>query len=364
MMNKSYIIAVLPGDGIGPEIIKQAYKIIDAVCRRFSLNIIMNEYKVGGSAIDSFDTPLPDATLQGCEASDAILFGCVGGPQWATLPIHKQPERGALLKLRKYFNLFANLRHIHSYSSFRLSTLSYKDTTKNEVDILCVRELTGGIYFGNPRGRYGEGSNEYAFDTEIYYRFEIERVAHIAFKLASTRRRHVTSIDKANVLYSSVFWREIVTGVSVNYPDITLSHLYIDAATMHLIHYPWTFDVILCSNLFGDILSDECAAIFGSIGVLPSASLNEKGFGLYEPAGGSAPDIAGKNIANPIAQILSVAMLLRYSLRIDCAADLIENSVNCALSECCTLDLVDYIEHKNVVSTEEMGDIVVKYINY
>ncbi len=243
-----------------------------------------------------------------------FFFGSVGGPKWEHLPPAEQPERGALLPLRKHFKLFSNLRPAKLYPGLEEFCPLRADIAANGFDILCVRELTGGIYFGQPKGREGSGQHEKAFDTEVYHRFEIERIAHIAFESARKRRRKVTSIDKANVLQSSILWREIVSEVAKQYPDVALSHMYIDNATMQLIKDPSQFDVLLCSNLFGDILSDECAMITGSMGMLPSASLNEEGFGLYEPAGGSAPDIAGKNIANPIAQILSPALLLRYSL--------------------------------------------------
>ncbi len=244
-----------------------------------------------------------------------------------------QPERGALLPLRKHFKLFSNLRPAKLYQGLEAFCPLRADIAANGFDILCVRELTGGIYFGQPKGREGSGQYEKAFDTEVYHRFEIERIARIAFESARKRRRKVTSIDKANVLQSSILWREIVNDVAKAYPDVELAHMYIDNATMQLIKDPSQFDVLLCSNLFGDILSDECAMITGSMGMLPSASLNEQEFGLYEPAGGSAPDIAGKNIANPIAQILSLALLLRYSPDADEAATAIEQAINRALEE-------------------------------
>ncbi|AKC60306.1 3-isopropylmalate dehydrogenase [Blochmannia endosymbiont of Camponotus (Colobopsis) obliquus] len=360
-MNKVYRIAVLPGDGIGPEIIAQAYKVINKICKKFKIHIFTSEHKVGGIAIDNYGTPLPSDTLLCCEKADAILLGAVGGPKWEKLPYAQQPECGALLKLRKHFNLFVNLRPVHLRSSLRRFSPLRKDIVMRGFDILFVRELVGGIYFGMPKGRRGVGMDECAFDTEIYYRFEIERIAHMAFQLARNRSHHVTSVDKANVLHSSIFWREVVIEVSKNYSDVVLTHLLIDAATMHLISHPSNFDVVLCSNLFGDILSDECAMISGSIGMLPSASLNEKGFGLYEPAGGSAPDIAGKNMANPIAQILSVALLLRHSLQLDIAADVIEDAVYKSLKlGYGTVDLVGNIKH--VVSTDGMGDIISSFI--
>ncbi|MBA0166731.1 3-isopropylmalate dehydrogenase [Pectobacterium sp. CFBP8739] len=359
-MTKSYHIAVLPGDGIGPEVMAQAYKVLDAVRQRFGIRITTSEYDVGGIAIDRQGTPLPQATVAGCEQADAILFGSVGGPKWEHLPPAEQPERGALLPLRKHFKLFSNLRPARLYQGLEAFCPLRSDIAAKGFDILCVRELTGGIYFGQPKGREGSGQYERAFDTEVYHRFEIERIAHIAFESARKRRSIVTSIDKANVLQSSIMWREIVTEVAKAYPDVKLSHLYIDNATMQLIKDPSQFDVMLCSNLFGDILSDECAMITGSMGMLPSASLNEEGFGLYEPAGGSAPDIAGKDIANPIAQILSLSLLLRYSLGADDAADAIEKAVNTALAE--GYRTADLASASNAIGTNEMGDVIARFV--
>ncbi|WKV49703.1 3-isopropylmalate dehydrogenase [Dickeya fangzhongdai] len=359
-MTKSYHIAVLPGDGIGPEVMAQAYKVLDAVRQRFGLRITTSEYDVGGIAIDRQGTPLPQGTVEGCEQADAILFGSVGGPKWEHLPPAEQPERGALLPLRKHFRLFSNLRPARLYQGLEAFCPLRSDIAANGFDILCVRELTGGIYFGQPKGREGSGMYERAFDTEVYHRFEIERIARIAFESARKRRSIVTSIDKANVLQSSILWREIVSEIARDYPDVRLNHLYIDNATMQLIKDPSQFDVLLCSNLFGDILSDECAMITGSMGMLPSASLNEQGFGLYEPAGGSAPDIAGKNIANPIAQILSAALLLRYSLGADDAATAIEQAVNQALAE--GYRTGDLVSGGNAITTDEMGDAIARFV--
>ena len=359
-MTKSYHIAVLPGDGIGPEVMAQAYKVLDAVRQRFGLRITTSEYDVGGIAIDRQGTPLPQGTIEGCEQADAILFGSVGGPKWEHLPPAEQPERGALLPLRKHFRLFSNLRPARLYQGLEAFCPLRSDIAANGFDILCVRELTGGIYFGQPKGREGSGMYERAFDTEGYHRFEIERIARIALESARKRRSIVTSIDKANVLQSSILWREIVSEIARDYPDVRLNHLYIDNATMQLIKDPSQFDVLLCSNLFGDILSDECAMITGSMGMLPSASLNEQGFGLYEPAGGSAPDIAGKNIANPIAQILSAALLLRYSLGADDAATAIEQAVNQALAE--GYRTGDLVSGGNAITTDEMGDAIARFV--
>ncbi|MEQ4644950.1 3-isopropylmalate dehydrogenase [Providencia vermicola] len=359
-MSKSYHIAVLPGDGIGPEVMAQANKVLDAIRQRFALSITTKEYDVGGIAIDRHGKPLPEETVVGCENADAVLFGSVGGPKWENLPPDSQPERGALLPLRKHFKLFSNLRPARLYQALEAFCPLRADIAVQGFDILCVRELTGGIYFGQPKGRKGEGQDEYAFDTEVYHRYEIERIARIAFESARKRHHKVTSIDKANVLQSSVLWREVVNQIAKEYPDVAVSHMYIDNATMQMIKAPSQFDVVLCSNLFGDIISDECAMITGSMGMLPSASLNEDGFGLYEPAGGSAPDIAGKNIANPIAQILSAAMLLRFSLNQNDAADAIERAVNKALEE--GHRTADLAGGGKSVSTSEMGDIIARYI--
>ncbi|EKT64908.1 3-isopropylmalate dehydrogenase [Providencia burhodogranariea] len=359
-MSKSYHIAVLPGDGIGPEVMAQAHKVLDAVRQRFALSITTKEYDVGGIAIDRHGKPLPEETVAGCENADAVLFGSVGGPKWENLPPDSQPERGALLPLRKHFKLFSNLRPARLYQALEAFCPLRADIAAQGFDILCVRELTGGIYFGQPKGRKGEGQEEYAFDTEVYHRYEIERIARIAFESARKRNNKVTSIDKANVLQSSVLWREVVNQISKEYPDVEISHMYIDNATMQMIKAPSQFDVVLCSNLFGDIISDECAMITGSMGMLPSASLNEDGFGLYEPAGGSAPDIAGKNIANPVAQILSAAMLLRFSLNQNDAADAIERAINKALED--GHRTADLAGGGASISTSEMGDIIARYI--
>lgn len=359
-MSKTHHIAVLPGDGIGPEVMQQAYKVLDAVRQRFGLKITTSEYDVGGAAIDKHGSPLPPATVAGCEQADAILFGSVGGPKWEHLPPNDQPERGALLPLRKHFKLFSNLRPARLYQGLEEFCPLRADIAAKGFDILCVRELTGGIYFGQPKGREGQGMHEKAFDTEVYYRFEIERIARIAFESARKRRSKVTSIDKANVLQTSIMWREVVNEIAKDYPDVSLSHMYIDNATMQLIKDPAQFDVLLCSNLFGDILSDECAMITGSMGMLPSASMNEQAFGLFEPAGGSAPDIAGKNIANPIAQILSAALLLRYSLGADDAADAIEQAVNKALEAGHRTG--DLANSGNAIGTNEMGDIIARFV--
>ncbi|ELV8769192.1 3-isopropylmalate dehydrogenase [Vibrio harveyi] len=360
MTDKSYKIAVLPGDGIGPEVMAQAHKVLDAIEKKHGIAFERDEHDVGGIAIDNHGCPLPESTVKACEESDAVLFGSVGGPKWEHLPPNDQPERGALLPLRKHFQLFCNLRPAQIHSGLEAFSPLRADISGRGFDIVVVRELTGGIYFGQPKGREGEGAIEKAFDTEVYHRFEIERIAKIAFESARLRRKKVCSIDKANVLQSSILWREVVEEIAKDYPDVELSHMYIDNATMQLIKDPAQFDVMLCSNIFGDIISDECAMITGSMGMLPSASLNESKFGLYEPAGGSAPDIAGKNIANPVAQILSAALMLRYSLGEETAAQDIEAAVSKALS---AGELTGDLAGDNpALTTSEMGDKIAEYI--
>ncbi|HHF2913271.1 3-isopropylmalate dehydrogenase [Vibrio parahaemolyticus] len=361
MTDKSYKIAVLPGDGIGPEVMAQAHKVLDAIEKKHGIAFERDEHDVGGIAIDNHGCPLPESTIKACEESDAVLFGSVGGPKWEHLPPNDQPERGALLPLRKHFQLFCNLRPAQIHSGLEAFSPLRADISGRGFDIVVVRELTGGIYFGQPKGREGEGATEKAFDTEVYHRFEIERIARIAFESARLRRKKVCSIDKANVLQSSILWREVVEEIAKDYPDVELSHMYIDNATMQLIKDPAQFDVMLCSNIFGDIISDECAMITGSMGMLPSASLNESKFGLYEPAGGSAPDIAGKNIANPVAQILSAALMLRYSLGEETAAQDIEAAVSKALS---AGELTGDLAGDNpALTTSEMGDKIAEYIS-
>ncbi|MEZ9079504.1 3-isopropylmalate dehydrogenase [Vibrio harveyi] len=361
MTDKSYKIAVLPGDGIGPEVMAQAHKVLDAIEKKHGITFERDEHDVGGIAIDNHGCPLPESTVKACEESDAVLFGSVGGPKWEHLPPNDQPERGALLPLRKHFQLFCNLRPAQIHSGLEAFSPLRADISGRGFDIVVVRELTGGIYFGQPKGREGEGATEKAFDTEVYHRFEIERIAKIAFESARLRRKKVCSIDKANVLQSSILWREVVEEIAKDYPDVELSHMYIDNATMQLIKDPAQFDVMLCSNIFGDIISDECAMITGSMGMLPSASLNESKFGLYEPAGGSAPDIAGKNIANPVAQILSAALMLRYSLGEETAAQDIEAAVSKALS---AGELTGDLAGDNpALTTSEMGDKIAEYIS-
>lgn len=351
-------VAVLAGDGIGPEVMDEAIKVLDAAQTKFSFELTYEYADVGGIAIDKHGEALPASTLKICEGSDAILFGSVGGPKWEALPPEQQPERAALLPLRKHFDLFCNFRPAKVFKSLTAACPLRPDIVGSGFDILCVRELTSGIYFGTPRGREGEGDDERAFDTMVYKRSEIQRIARMAFDAARLRKKRVTSVDKANVLATMVFWREIVLEIAKEYPDVELNHIYVDNATMQLVRDPHQFDVMLCGNMFGDIISDETAMLTGSMGLLASASLNKDKFGLYEPAGGSAPDIAGKGIANPIAEILSAAMMLRYSFGLDAAAEGIENAVAVTLDGGIrTADIA--LGSSAAVGTAAMGDAIV-----
>ncbi len=350
-------IAVLAGDGIGPEVMQEAIKVLDAAQKKFSFELEYVHEDVGGCAIDNHGEALPAHTLKTCEESDAILFGSVGGPKWESLPPAEQPERAALLPLRKHFDLFCNFRPSKVFKSLVQACPLRSDIIGDGFDILCVRELTSGIYFGEPKGREGEGADEYAFDTMVYRRWEIERIARMAFDAARLRNKKVTSVDKANVLTTMVLWREVVNEIAKEYDDVELNHIYVDNATMQLVRDPRQFDVLLCGNMFGDIISDESAMLTGSMGLLASASLNKDKFGLYEPAGGSAPDIAGQGIANPIAEILSAAMMLRYSFGLDEAADAIDASVAKALdSGIFTADIAT--NKSKAVGTAAMGDAI------
>ncbi len=355
-------VALLAGDGIGPEVMKEAVKVLDAAGEKYGFQLDYEKADVGGCAIDNHGKALPDTTLEICEKSDAILFGSVGGPKWETLPPGDQPERAALLPLRQHFDLYCNLRPARVFESLASASPLKPEIVKNGFDILCVRELTGGIYFGRPKGREGEGQKEKAYDTLVYSRMEIERIAKIAFEAARNRRGIVTSVDKANVLSSMVLWREVVIGIAKQFPDVTLNHMYVDNITMQLIKDPHQFDVLLCGNMFGDIISDECAMITGSMGLLASASLNAEKFGLFEPAGGSAPDIAGKGIANPIAQILSASMMLRYSFGLDIPADAIVEAVSQVLAR--GIFTADLTSNKDkAVGTSKMGDAIAEAVN-
>ncbi len=359
---QTFKIAVLAGDGIGPEVMEQAIRVLDAVQAKFGFQLQLTEARVGGAAIDTDGHALPKHTVEICEASDAILFGSVGGPKWETLPPNEQPERAALLPLRKHFQLFANLRPALCYPNLTHASPVKEELIVGGFNVLCVRELTGGLYFGQPKGTHTENGDTVAIDTMVYKKSEIERIAHVAFQAARERSKRLTSIDKANVLENGVLWRKTVTEIAKQYPDVQVNHLYVDNAAMQLIRNPRGFDVVLAENLFGDILSDEMAMITGSLGMLPSASLGTKElpcgrFGLFEPSGGTAPDIAGKGIANPIAQILSAAMLLRYSLGQSTAADAIESAVRTAINQGFRTGDI-WSDGTKRVGTREMGDAI------
>ena len=327
-MNKT--IAILPGDGIGPEIVDAAANVLETVAERFGHAFAMKSHLVGGAAIDVTDAALPPETLAACEASDAVLLGAVGGPKWDSLPSDRRPERAALLPLRAKLGLFCNLRPAKVWDELADASPLKPEIVSGGIDILVVRELTGGIYFGaHKRGMDGLSAR----DDMVYSVSEIERVARAAFVAARGRRRKVTSVDKANVLETSKLWRETVTRLHADeYADVALEHMYVDNAAMQLVRAPCRFDVLLTENMFGDILSDEASQVSGSIGMLPSASLRVDGFGLYEPIHGSAPDIAGRDVANPLATILSAAMMLRHSFGLIDEAEAIENAVRTVLA--------------------------------
>ena len=355
MKNK---IVVLPGDGIGPEIIDEAIKVLKSVNNLFDLNLEFEFDLIGGASIDEHGIPLTDEAVENCRSAKAILMGSVGGPKWDALDSNLRPEKG-LLKIRYELGLFANLRPALLYPQ-----LADASTLKSEVvsglDLLIVRELTGGIYFGEPRGiKTLDNGQKRGFNTYVYDEYEIERIARVAFDMAKKRGSKVCSIDKANVLEATVLWREVVERIAKEYPDVELSHLYVDNAAMQLVRAPKQFDVMVTGNMFGDILSDTAAMLTGSIGMLPSASLNADSAGLYEPVHGSAPDIAGEGIANPLATILSASMMLRYSLGIKDAANAIEKAVGLVLDQGYrTADI--YSDGCKKVGTQVMGDAVVE----
>lgn len=362
-MSAEYKIAVLPGDGIGPEVMSEALRVLDAVEEKYRVKFNRTHANVGGAGIDLEGKALPQTTIDICKAADAILFGSVGGPKWESLPPDEQPERGALLPLRKIFGLYANLRPAIIFPSLTGASSLKEEVIGGGFNVLVVRELTGGIYFAQPKGIEGEGRDRVGFDTLRYSVTEIERITHVAFQAARKRSKKVCSIDKANVLSSSVLWREIVTGIAKEYPDVELSHMYVDNAAMQLVKWPKQFDVILAENMFGDILSDEAAMLTGSLGMLPSASLAEGTFGMYEPSGGSAPDIAGQGIANPIAQILSMGMMLKFSFGLLEAADAIDNAVAKVLDQGFrTRDIHQNLAGEKLVNTKEMGDAIIAAI--
>src|SRR5579862_3711989 len=364
---KIFKIAALAGDGIGPEVMREAIKVLRATEKRFDFKLVITDAPVGWAGIDFAKKALPDITLDVCKKSDSILFGSVGLPDRdPTIPKEERPERAALLRLRKEFGLFANLRPVKLPKVLSHACPLAKERQGDGIDILVVRELTGGMYFGQPKKTEDlGGGNHRAIDTMVYTTPEIERIAHVAFRTARLRRKKLTSIDKANVLENGVLWREVVSRVATQYPDVTLEHMFVDNCAMQLVLKPTQFDVLLCENMFGDILSDEAAALGGSLGMLPSASLGassgEKIFGFYEPAGGTAPDIAGKNLANPIAQILSAALMLRYSFGLNEPAAAIENAVGKAIEAGNrTGDIFNPNEtNARKIGTREMGDAIV-----
>ena len=351
---RSYKIAVIKGDGIGPEIVDEAIKVLDAVAVSEGFNLSYEEFLLGGAAIDATGVPLPEETIQGVKKVDAVLFGAIGGPKLDALERDLRPETG-LLGLRKAMGTFANLRPATVYDEL-VNASTLKANVLKGVDIMVVRELTGGIYFGQPR-EYGE---EKAYNTMVYTREEVTRIAKVAFEIAMKRDKRICSVDKANVLEVSQFWRDIVEEVAKEYPEVELTHMYVDNAAMQLIRDPRQFDVVLTGNIFGDILSDAASMLSGSIGLLPSASTGE-GVGLFEPIHGSAPDIAGQGIANPIATIASASMLLKYALDEESAAQKIDNAIKKALAEGYRTGDIGAFDAKEIVSTTEMGSIIADY---
>jgi len=353
-------IAVLPGDGIGPEVVREGVKVLRAIEKKYNHEFILKECLIGGAAYDSTGHPFPKETQENCDKSDAIFFGAIGGPKWEKLPPELTPEKGAILALRKRYDLFANLRPIVIFNSLASAASLKEDRLPNGLDILIVRELTGGIYFGKK-----EKGEDWALDEMKYSTPEIERIVKVACEASMKRDKKLTSVDKANVLATSKLWRE-VTGkiVKESYPEIELTHMYVDNSAMQLATRPTKFDVIVTENMFGDILSDEAAAITGSIGMLPSASLNEKMFGLYEPIHGSAPDIAGREIANPLATILSAAMMMKYSFELMKESEEIETAVKKTLEGGYrTVDIATKeTEEEKILSTSRMGDLVAEEI--
>ena len=346
-------IAVLAGDGIGPAVVAEAVKTLEAVAGRFDHHFSYREAPMGGRAIDEFGDPLPEETLELCRASDAVLMGAVGGPKWSDPTMRVRPEQG-LLRLRQELGLFANLRPVRVYPALAEASPLRKELLEG-VDLLVVRELTGGIYFGERR-EAGE-DDPTAYDTMAYHRDEVARIAHTAFRLAQGREGRVASVDKANVLASSRLWRRVVAEIASGYPDVKLEHVLVDAAAMRLIRQPASFDVVVTANMFGDILTDEASVLGGSMGMLPSASVSTGPFGVYEPIHGSAPDIAGRGVANPLGTILSAAMLLRHSLGLEDEAKAVEAAVEGVLEDGYrTQDIAGRGE--GVIGTEEMGDLV------
>jgi len=354
-MMKNYKITLIKGDGIGPEIVDEAVKVLDAVASCCNLHFDYDEALMGGVAYDITGEPLPQETITKSLASDAVLFGAIGGEKWDNLPREKRPESG-LLKFRKELGVYANLRPAVVYDEL-INASSLKPGIIKGVDIMVVRELIGGIYFGEPKGR----TEDKGWNTMVYTRSEIVRIAHHAFKIAMKRDKRVCSIDKANVLDVSQLWRDVVTEISAEYPEVELTHMYVDNAAMQLVLNPKQFDVMLTGNIFGDILSDEASMLCGSIGLLPSASIGDK-IGVYEPIHGSAPDIAGQGIANPIATISSASMMLRYALGEIEAADKIDAAIKRTLSEGYRTGDLAQFDAKEVCSTSEIGSIIANYV--
>lgn len=351
---REYNITVLKGDGIGPEIVDECIKVLDKAGEKFGFSLDYDYQLLGGAAIDAAGVPYPKETELACKASDAVLLGAVGGPKWDTLPSEIRPEKG-LLAIRESLGLFANLRPAKIFAPLKDASPLKPEIIGDNLDILIVRELTGGIYFGD-RGTYEENGVVGAYDTERYTYPEIKRIVKAGFEYAMKRGKKLTCVDKANVLDSSKLWRKVMEEVGKDYPEVEISYMYVDNCAMQLVRNPGRFDTIVTSNIFGDILSDEASMISGSIGMLASASLAEGTFGMYEPIHGSAPDIAGQGKANPLATILSGAMMLRYSLGESQAADAIENAVDTALTKVRTPDIAE--EGLETVSTSQMGDMV------
>ncbi len=350
-------IVTLPGDGIGPEVVAEGVKVLQAVAHRYGHLFTFEEASIGGCAIEATGSPLPESTLQACQRADAVLLGAVGGPRWDDPTAPVRPEQG-LLGLRRGLAVYANLRPVRLYTAL-LDGSPLRPERLEGLDLIVVRELTGGIYFG-PRQEATENDG-IAYDTMLYTADEVRRIAHTAFRLALQRRGKVTSVDKANILAASRLWRRVVTEVAAEYPGVTLEHMLVDAGAMHLLRRPADFDVIVTANMFGDILTDEASMLVGSLGMLPSASLGDGRRGVYEPIHGSAPDIAGEGIANPLATILSAAMLLRYSLQLAGEARAVESAVEAVLSEGYrTKDI--HVEGTSLVGTREMGDLVAGWI--
>ena len=351
-------VVTLPGDGIGPEVTREAVRVMETMGKKVGIDFEITELPIGGICIDKYDTPLQDETVEICKKADAVFLGAVGGPKWDNLSKEKRPERG-LLKIRKELGLFTNLRPVKIFPSL-ISASSLKPEIATDIDILVVRELTGGIYFGQPKFIKPINGEERAVDTLEYRTSEIERIAHVAFEAARERRKKVTSVDKANVLVSSQLWRKTVERIAKDYPDVEVEHMLVDNCAMQLVRNPKQFDVLLTTNMFGDILSDEASMLTGSIGMLASASLG-KGVGLYEPVHGSAPDIAGKNLANPLAAIGSVALMYRFSFKMEREAEYIENAIQSVLDDGYRSSDI-YSEGYKKVTTSEMGDMVLERI--